>query len=227
LDISGNQICGLNNIGKGTYDTTGLAALAKSIGNNLKELNISSNRLKAEGAKILAPALQDSGSLSSANLLGNSIGVEQAHALLKSKEAKRGLKTLCGFTMDETELDLSGKRLCAGCALLLASEIPDMGSLASLNISNNEIVSSLNIHEPNSYKVGDMVEYHGTKCPVVGSPGSAGYDILLLHGIVALTSVIQDMGSLASLDISRNRIGDEQEAKIEQICAGKSIKCTL
>jgi hypothetical protein len=34
-------------------------------------------------------------------------------------------------------------------------------------------------------------------------------------------------GSLASLDISDNNIGDEQEAKIKQICAGKSIKFTL
>jgi hypothetical protein len=34
------------------------------------------------------------------------------------------------------------------------------------------------------------------------------------------------MGSLASLDISDNNIGDEQEAKIKQICAGKSIKLT-
>ena len=34
-------------------------------------------------------------------------------------------------------------------------------------------------------------------------------------------------GALASLDISDNHIGDEHEAKIKQICAGKSIKCTL
>ena len=38
---------------------------------------------------------------------------------------------------------------------------------------------------------------------------------------------IRDSGSLASLDISGNNIGDEQEAEIKQICAGKSIKCTL
>jgi hypothetical protein len=37
----------------------------------------------------------------------------------------------------------------------------------------------------------------------------------------------QDKGSLVSLDISDNYIGDEQEAKIKQICAGKSIKFTL
>ena len=42
-----------------------------------------------------------------------------------------------------------------------------------------------------------------------------------------LAPAIEAMGSLASLDISGNRIGDEHEAEIKQICAGKSIKCTL
>ena len=36
-----------------------------------------------------------------------------------------------------------------------------------------------------------------------------------------------DNGSLASLDISDNHIGHEQEAKIKQIRAGKSIEFTL
>ena len=45
--------------------------------------------------------------------------------------------------------------------------------------------------------------------------------------IKILAPAIQDNGALASLDVSRNDIGDAQEAKIKQICASKSIKCTL
>jgi hypothetical protein len=41
------------------------------------------------------------------------------------------------------------------------------------------------------------------------------------------SKIMKDKGSLASLTISNNRIGSEQEAKIKEICAGKSIKCTL
>jgi hypothetical protein len=41
------------------------------------------------------------------------------------------------------------------------------------------------------------------------------------------TRDILDSGSLASLDISDNNIGDEQEAKIKQICTEKSITITL
>jgi hypothetical protein len=41
------------------------------------------------------------------------------------------------------------------------------------------------------------------------------------------TNLFEAKGSLASLTISDNNIGDEQEAKIKQICAGRSIKCAL
>ena len=59
LNIANNSF-GFSN---GSYDTSGLAALTKSIG-NLKELNISSNHLQEERAKILVPALEASRSLS-------------------------------------------------------------------------------------------------------------------------------------------------------------------
>jgi Ran GTPase-activating protein (RanGAP) involved in mRNA processing and transport len=81
LDVSGNLLCGVSLDGygreEGTYDATGLIALAKSI-SNLKELNISDNRLKAEGAKILVPALKANGALVSLNLAKNDLGVEGA-----------------------------------------------------------------------------------------------------------------------------------------------------
>ena len=77
--------------------------------------------------------------MASANLLGNKIGIEQAQVLLKIKEANPGLMTLCGLRGDETELDLSGKRLSAGCATLLAPELNANGALSKLDISSNNI----------------------------------------------------------------------------------------
>jgi Ran GTPase-activating protein (RanGAP) involved in mRNA processing and transport len=93
LDISRNQICGLNaRNGKiyGTYDASGLAALAKSIG-NLKELSISNNALKAEGAKILVPALEANGSLASLDISDNHIDNEQ-EAKIKQICAGKSIK---------------------------------------------------------------------------------------------------------------------------------------
>ena len=84
-------------------------------------------------------ATQDNGALASVNLLKNDIGVEQAQALVKIKEAKPSLKTLCGLTMEETELDFSGQNLNAGDAVLLASDINANGALADLNLANNSL----------------------------------------------------------------------------------------
>ena len=80
LDVSSNKICGINEYRLGTYDSSGPAALMKSI-SNLKELNISNNYLKAEGAAILAAALEDNGAMSILNVSNNRIGAEGAKAL--------------------------------------------------------------------------------------------------------------------------------------------------
>ena len=72
----------------------------------------------------------DSGALAFVNLLGNDIPPEQAQELIKVMESKENLRTLCGFTGEEKELDLSNKGLTAGCAVLVSNEIQDMGALA-------------------------------------------------------------------------------------------------
>ena len=76
--------------------------------------------------------------MASVNLLGNSIGVEQAQNFLKIKEQK-GLSTLCGLSGSEKELDLSKKNLSAGCAVLLSPELEDNGALSRLDIAGNSI----------------------------------------------------------------------------------------
>ena len=101
------------------------------------DLNISKNDLKSKDIAGFAEHLRDMGSLSSVNLLKNGIGVDQANALVKIKEAKPNLKTLCGFTLEETELDMSKQGLTPGDAVLLASDIPDMGSLSKFTFSGD------------------------------------------------------------------------------------------
>ena len=70
------------------------------------------------------------------NLLGNSIGVEQAQEFLRIK-VQKGMSTLCGLTGSEKELDLSNSNLSEGCAVLLSPELKDNGALVSLNLANN------------------------------------------------------------------------------------------
>jgi Ran GTPase-activating protein (RanGAP) involved in mRNA processing and transport len=103
------------------------------------ELNLSGNMNGAADALMLAEEIKDMGSLSCVNLLKNDIPVQQAQELVKIKESKPILKSLCGFTLDETELDFSSQRLRAGDAVLLASDIQDMGALVYLSLASNNL----------------------------------------------------------------------------------------
>ena len=73
----------------------------------------------------------------SVNILSNSIGTKQANELIAIMASKPNLKTLCGFSGDETELDLSKKGLRAGCGVLVANEVKNNGALASLDLRFN------------------------------------------------------------------------------------------
>ena len=73
------------------------------------------------------------------NILSNNIGAEQANKLIAIMASKPNLKTLCGFSGDETELDLSNKGLSAGCGVLVANEVKNNGALTSLNMSDNQL----------------------------------------------------------------------------------------
>ena len=104
LDVSSNNICGIDKYGYGTYDSSGLAALVKSI-SKLKELNISNNCLKAEGAAILAQALdEDNGALSKFTFSGDS-----------------GSSTPVTVEVGMTKLDCHGKQLGASGAMILVT----------------------------------------------------------------------------------------------------------
>jgi hypothetical protein len=73
------------------------------------------------------------------NLLKNDIGVVQAKALASILKEHPTLKSLCGNSGKETELNMSGKQIDAWDATMLVPEIVDNGSLTSLDISNNKI----------------------------------------------------------------------------------------
>ena len=145
LDISSNRICGVYIISGtefGTYDASGLEALAKAI-NNLKELNISSNLIKAEGAKILAPAIQDMGALAKLDISSNQIcgiyldydGDEEG-----TYDAS-GLEALAKVIGNLKEFNISSNLIKSEGVKILAPAIQDNGALASLDISKNDIGS--------------------------------------------------------------------------------------
>ena len=99
---------------------------------SITELNLNHKFIGIEGGMVVAGLMPVMGSLTAANLLSNSFDVDSAAMLLKIKEEKPQLLTLCGLTHEETKLDLHDKGLGPADAMLLAPEITVMGSLTHI-----------------------------------------------------------------------------------------------
>eukprot|EP00935_MAST-01C_sp_MAST-1C-sp1_P001866 g1866.t1 len=108
----------------------------------LTSLNLADNELRAAGAKHVAEAIKVNGTLVSVNLLSNGIDAENAQNLADILKEHPTLTSLCGHKGDETELDMSSKKLGSAEAIMLAPEIAANGVLTRLNISDNKIGAS-------------------------------------------------------------------------------------
>ena len=71
------------------------------------------------------------------NTMGNAIGKEQLSKLQEMMQAHPTLVSLCGIADDATEADLSGLRMDADDAAVLADELPAKGAMTTLNIASN------------------------------------------------------------------------------------------
>jgi hypothetical protein len=96
----------------------------------------------------------------------------------------------------------------------------DSGSLSTLTFNGG-------YNDWGFWKEGDAVTIDTTMTEADFSNRHLGVSGAIILAAVLRCKTFRDSGSLASLDISNNNIGDEQEAEIKQICAGKSIKFTL
>ena len=84
-------------------------------------------------------ALVSAASLTAVNLLRNKIDVESTAVLLAVRAERPSLRTLCGFTHQEVELDFKYNGLGPGDAMLLAPEIAVMTSLSMLDVQLEHI----------------------------------------------------------------------------------------
>ena len=95
--------------------------------------SLSGNQLGPDGAAALAPGVAASGELTCVNLLSNNMDPESATMLLKVKAEKPNLRTLCGLSHEETELDYPFNGLGPMDAMLLAPEIAVMSGLTKIS----------------------------------------------------------------------------------------------
>ena len=111
LDLSVNVLCGVN-YGQGTYT--------------------------AEGITAIADALRVNASLTSVSLLANKFDNSTVEMLLKLKEGKPTLTTLCGLTPDQEKAYFAGWGLTLQDVKLLAPEIAVHASLTSVRTLANK-----------------------------------------------------------------------------------------
>ena len=115
----------------------------------MKELNIANNSLSTNasnhsdmsGVIAIADAIPTIGALVTVNVMGNKIGNEQLSKLQEMMQAHPTLVSLCGIANDATEANLSGLKMDADDAVILAAELPAKGAITSLNISNNNLTN--------------------------------------------------------------------------------------
>ena len=111
------------------------------------------------GAIVLVDTIKNNRTLASVNILYNDIGAEQANALIKIMESKPNLRTLCGFSGDETELDLTKKDLTTGCVVLVANEVKNNGAISYETITRESFDAFYAEHAPAELQASDWASY--------------------------------------------------------------------
>jgi hypothetical protein len=158
------------------------------------------------------------------NLLKNDIPMEQAKALASILKEHPTLKSLCGNSGEETELDMSGKDLGAVDVIMLAPEIAGNGALTSLDVSDNNLGQLV---PSEGWTKGDYIRYpciyHWSHTDGRKEEGVVPSESKPA-GIIALADVIPDMRALIKLGIRSNAIGAEQERGLQRICVAGGIE---
>jgi 23S rRNA U2552 (ribose-2'-O)-methylase RlmE/FtsJ len=184
-------------------DCSGILALLVTA---LASLSLANNNLGADGAQIVAEALEEHTAMASVNLLKNNIGEEQIQNLIKIKKDK-GMISLCGLHQGQTEADFINQGLGVADARLVASDIQDMGSLSSVNLLKNNIgdeqMQSLIKIKKEKGMLSLCGLHQGQTEADFSNQGLGAEDAKLI------VSDIQGMGSLSKFTFS----GDHRESK--------------
>ena len=136
LNLSGNQLCGLDKWGDGTFTAKGIAALAEALRftASVTKILVGGNRLRDEGTIILCDALREStvSKVEELSLYMNSIGPDSAKAIA----------ALCTVCASLTSLSLADSNLGDDGVEALSVGLKESKSLAMLDLSNRFLSST-------------------------------------------------------------------------------------
>ena len=162
INLASNELCGLDKRGRGTYDDTGIKAIADalSVSTSMKKIKVnkcelpidvlktgvqvdlSGRYLKVEDVIIIAACINVNSSMTKLAIWDNNIDMENATAIVNAAPAQ--MRTLCGdmFEEGQAEADLSGKKLGPEGAILVAWDLRAgfvSTSMNSVDLSSNEL----------------------------------------------------------------------------------------
>jgi hypothetical protein len=137
------------------------------------------------------------------NLLNNSIGIEQAQHFVTLLKEHPTLKSLCGNTGDETELDMSGKKMGASDVTMLRPEIIGNRSLLRLSLADNDLGGVL----PDGWTYDDESKMYYDRDSEEQEVPPGGFKP---EGFFALADIIKNNRTLLSMNLLNNSIGIEQ-----------------
>jgi hypothetical protein len=186
-----------NGIGDLGAELLALALIGKT---QLKVLDISNNMIGGEGADHLTSMVQNNESLVCLNVLGNQFLLSQIQELIGFMATNKTLTTLCGIHGDETELDLSNRRLSSSCVLVLAKELLHHQCLASLSLSLNSGKGKAKLGNPAQSTLMHVVQAAGS--PTIWVPNFVGIEALCVV-------IAENRLALKVLDLSFNDLGRE------------------
>ena len=240
---------GFNTIGKDT--ALNLVSIFKV--KQMTSVGLAKCSLNADDAKVIAEYVRVSDSLTSLNLLANNFDIKTVEMLLKVKEDKARLMTLCGLQPNQTEATFQECGLEPADAKLLAPEITASSSLTALNLFNNNIgkeggaaiaealkqvngaLTTLNLERNNLGDEGAKAIAEALLVNRSLKTLSLAQDSALLQdskfgteGGVAFAKALKVNGSLTSLNLARNNLGDEgAKAIAEALLVNRSLKTLL
>ena len=176
------------------------------------------------GLVALADGIKNNGAMVTVNMMGNKIGKEQLSKLQEMMKAHPALVSLCGIADDATEANLSGIKMDADDAVVLADELPAKGALVKLNLSNNGINCNLN---------GEAA----------AAPGKALADALAVNTVLkeldlssnylkqpfaeAFAVGLSANGALVKLDMSANTLAAEGSTAMAEALKGNQTMTEL
>jgi Leucine-rich repeat (LRR) protein len=175
------------------------------------ELDMSRKMGGAGDAIMLVAEIIGNEAMSSVNLLENDIGTDQAEALASILKEHPTLKSLCGNTGDETDLDMSGKKMGAEGAIMLAVEIIGNGALTSLHVGQNNIPKK---EMKEIMAIAMRMDSMKTLCEVPFKDKTlTKLDVsgknLGMEGAFVVAEYLDGNRAMTSLNLSSNAIGSE------------------